>query len=104
MTSPIFAQMGMFGLVMHIYLLFCCFGIAFPSLKDYSFLVKGDSVKAGSLHPGYVLWTYFIFGFSGYIALQQTGSALTAFRDGLFYSMIYLVCLVIVSRIGKKSN
>lgn len=104
MSSPIFAQMGTFGLVLHIYLLFCCFGIAFPSLKDYSFLVKGSSVKSGGLHPGYVLWSYFIFGFSGYITLQQTNSAVAAFRDGIFYALVYILLLIVISKIGKKNS
>jgi hypothetical protein len=100
-SSPIFAGLGAFGLLFHIYLLFCCFGISFPSLKDYSFLVKGNAVQAGSLHPGYVLWSYFIFAFSGFIALQYTDSAMAGFQAGIFYALIYLLILYIISKVVR---
>ena len=99
-SSPLFAQLGAFGLIFHIYLLFCCFGVAFPSLKDYSFLVKGNTVQAGSLHPGYILWSYFIFAFSGFIALQYTGSAMAGFQAGIFYAVLYILILYIISKVA----
>jgi hypothetical protein len=102
LSAPIFAGMGGFGLIFHIYLLFCCFGVAPPSLKDYSFLSNGSSIRAGGLNPGHVLWGYFVFAISGYITLQRTGSALGGFMDGIFFTAIYLVLLVMVSRLSNR--
>lgn len=101
-SSPIFSGMRIFGLVFHIYLIFCCFGLSFPSFKDYSFLINGSSIRAGGLHPGYILWAYFVFAISGYIALQRSGSALVGFQDGLIFTMIYLVLLLVTSRVTNK--
>jgi hypothetical protein len=104
LSSPIFAGLGLFGTIFHIYLLFCCLGIAFPSLKDYSFLFQGTTAKSVSVSPIYFLWTYFIFAISGYITLQRTSSSVTAIRDGIFYSLIYILLILAVSRIDRKSS
>lgn len=103
-SAPIFAAMKLFGLIFHLYLLFCCLGVAFPSIKDYMFLFKGNTAQANSIHPGYYLWIYFVFAFSGYLTLQSTGSAMAAFRDGILYSLIYVVLLSVVSKIGNKNT
>ena len=103
-SSPIFAGLGFVGVITHIYLLFCCFGIAFPSLKDYSFLVKGTSIQPTSLSPGYILWSYFIFAISGYITLERTSSAMEAVRDATFYVIIYIFLLLVISRVGKRKS
>jgi hypothetical protein len=102
MSAPLFAGMGAFGFIFHIYLIFCCFGLSFPSLKDYSFLVSGNTIRSGGLHPGYVLWAYFVFAISGYIALQRTGSALVGFQDGILFTVIYLFLLVVTSRVTNR--
>jgi hypothetical protein len=102
LSAPIFAGMGSFGLIFHIYLLFCCFGVAPPSLKDYAFISNGSAVRAGGLNPGYVLWGYFVFAISGYITLQRTGSAIGGFLDGIFFTVIYLGLLVMVSRLSNR--
>jgi hypothetical protein len=102
MSAPIFGGMGVFGLIFHIYLLFCCFGLSFPSIKDYSFLIKGNTIRSGGLHPGYILWGYFVFAISGYIALQRTGSALVGFQDGLVFTIVYLFLLTVVNKVSNK--
>lgn len=103
LAAPVFAGMGIFGLIFHIYLIFCCFGIAFPSPSDYSFLVHGNSIRAGQLHPGYFLWAYFVFAISGYIALQRGVSGIAAFTDGIVFTLIYLFLLLVVSRISERT-
>ena len=103
-SSPILGGMGLFGLVLHLYLLFCCFGIMLPSLKDYSFIISGGTIRAGSLHPAYFLWTYLVFAFSGYIALKAGASAGAAFVTSAFYSVVYVVLLFGVSKIALTSN
>jgi hypothetical protein len=102
LSSPIFAGLGLVGTLIHIYLLFCCFGIAFPSISDYSFLVKGKSAKPIDVSPGYVLWSYFIFSISGFITLKQTGSAAEALMDGFLYTMIYLGILILIAKIKNR--
>jgi len=103
LSAPIFAGMGAFGLIFHIYLIFCCLGVSLPSPSDYSFMVSGNSIRAGGLNPGYVLWGYFVFAISGYITMQRTSSAIEAFRDGIFFTLIYLFLLLVVSRVSNKS-
>ena len=102
LSSPIFAAMGIIGTVIHIYFLFCCFGIAFPSIGDYSFLVKGKTAKPMDISPGYVLWSYFIFSISGFITLKETGDASAALMDGLIYTFIYLGILLLIAKIKSK--
>ncbi|MFW9875697.1 MAG: hypothetical protein ACFFG0_21550 [Candidatus Thorarchaeota archaeon] len=102
LSSPILASLGIFGTVIHIYFLFCCFGIAFPSIADYSFLMKGKTAKPMEISPGYVLWSYFIFSISGFIALKQTGSGTEAIMSGLIYTMIYLGALMLIAKIKNK--
>jgi hypothetical protein len=103
-SAPIFAGMGSFGLIFHIYLIFGCFGIAFPSLGDYSFLVNGNSIRAGGLHPGYVLWAYFVFAISGYISIQRGTSGIAVFRDSILFTLIYLLLLLMVSRVSERKT
>jgi hypothetical protein len=101
-SSPIFANMGFTGTLIHLYFLFSCFGIAFPSLSDYSFLVKGHSAKPMDISPGYVLWSYFVFTISGFVTLKQNGTPNEAIMDGLLYVFIYLGMLLLIGRIKKK--
>ena len=102
LSSPIFAGLGLVGVLIHLYLLFCCFGIAFPSISDYSFLVKGHSAQPTDISPGYILWSYFIFSISGFITLKQTGSPTAAIMDGFLYAFIYLGILILIGKIKKK--
>ncbi len=104
MSNPIFGGLGLFGLIFHIYLIFCCFGLAVPSLKDYSFLIRGSTISPGSFHPGYVLWTYFVFAISGYIALERTSSAITGLKEGVFYALVYFFLFLIISKVGESNN
>jgi hypothetical protein len=101
-SAPLFGGMGLFGLVFHLYLIFCCFGLSFPSLKDYSFLFTGNTIRSGGMHPGYVLWGYFVFAISGYIALQRTGSSLIGFQDGIIFTVVYLFLLLVTSKVTNK--
>ncbi|MFX0208225.1 MAG: hypothetical protein ACFFDT_19730 [Candidatus Hodarchaeota archaeon] len=106
LSSPILAELGIFGLLIHIYFIFSCFGVAWPSFSDYSFLYQAAMVHPNSLSPGYLLWVYFIFVISGYITLKRTGSPVSALVDGIFFSFVYLVGLLFLSKIikPKKEN
>ncbi len=101
LSSPILAKLGLFGLILHIYLIFSCFGVALPSLSDYSFVYQGAMTYPGSFSPFYLLWVYFIFAISGYITLKRTSSAVSAIIDGLLFSSIYLIALFILAKIVK---
>ncbi len=98
LSSPILAKMGLLGVLIHIYLIFSCFGVALPSLSDYSFLYHGTTVQPASFSPVYVLWVYFIFAISGYITLSRTGSPVSAIRDGILFSGLYLISLFLLAR------
>jgi hypothetical protein len=102
LSSPILAGLGIVGTVIHIYLLFCCFGIAFPSIGDYSFLMKGRTAKPMDVSPGYVLWSYFVFSISGIITMNQTGSAPEAIMSGFVFTFIYLGILILIAKINRK--
>lgn len=102
LSSPIFAGLGLYGVIIHIYLLFCCFGIAFPSINDYSFLIRGTTAQPTQLPPGYLLWSYFIFSISGFITLKQTGSPTDAIMDGFLFTFIYLGIIMLIAKVMKK--
>ncbi len=98
LSSPILAKLGLLGLLIHIYLIFSCFGVALPSISDYSFIYQGIMIHPDSFSPGYILWVYFIFAISGYIALNRTGSPISAIADGLLFSGFYLVGLLLLAK------
>jgi hypothetical protein len=102
LSGPIFAGLGLIGVLIHIYLLFCCFGIAFPSLSDYSFLTKGKTAQPTQVSPGYLLWSYFVFSISGFITLKQTGSSVDAIMSGFLYTFIYIGILMLIDKMNKK--
>ncbi len=104
LSSPILARLGLFGILFHIYLIFSCFGVAWPSFSDYSFVYQGAMIHTESLSPGYFLWMYFIFAISGYIALERTGSAISAIMEGLAFSCIYIVGLLFLAKIITPKN
>ncbi|MFX1513530.1 MAG: hypothetical protein ACFFCQ_13175 [Promethearchaeota archaeon] len=104
LSSPILARSGLVGLLIHIYLIFCCFGVALPSLSDYSYIFQGVRTQSSSIAPGYFLWVYFIFAISGYITLKRTDSPISAFFDGTIFSVIYLVGLLIIAVIFKPQS
>ncbi len=104
LSSPILARLSLFGLLLHMYLIFSCFGVAWPSIGDYSFVYQGAMIHPESLSPGYFLWVYFIFGISGYITLQCTGSPVSAIVEGFFFSGIYLIGLFLLAKVIKPTN
>ncbi len=104
LSSPILARLGLLGLLIHIYLIFSCFGVAWPSFSDYSFVYQGAMIHPDSFSPGYLLWIYFIFAISGYITLNRTGSAVSALMDGLIWSIIYLVGFLVLTKVLKQGN
>lgn len=103
-SSSIFAGLGLYGLLIHIYLIFCCFGLAMPSPKDYTFLIRGTPMNPGAFHPGYVLWTYVIFAISGYIALKRTSSAITGLKEGVIYALIYFFLFLVISKLAQSNS